>query len=253
MLFFWKKAVSPLFLPLSVSTVFLVLGLVLLWTARRRKAGRLLVSIGTFWLLIFAYSPVPDFLARCLEQRHMPVMELDPAHKVGYVAVLGGGSIEADNLPATARLRPVSAIRLLEGIRLYHGLEDGRLIVSGGTWLGEVGSGPTMAEAAEKLGIPAADLTVCGTPRDTEEEAEAILPIVGEEPFLMVTSAAHMPRAMLLFERLGMHPIPAPVDYSAAGSSRWSPEDLYPSSENLTKADNVIHEYLGILWAYLLR
>lgn len=253
MLFFLKKAVSPLFLPLSVSLLFLLLGLALLWMGRRQKAGRLLVSIGTLWLLIFAYPPVPEFLAGWLEQRYAPVLELDHLPKVGYVAVLGGGNIEAPDLPATGRLRPVSAIRLLEGMRLYRGFPDCRLIVSGGGWRGEAGSGVTMAEAAGTLGIPAADLIVCDTPRDTEEEAEAILEIVAHDPFLLVTSAAHMPRAMFLFKRLGMHPIAAPVDYTAAGGAFRSPANLYPGSENLEAAHSAIHEYLGLLWVRLLK
>ena len=37
--------------------------------------------------------------------------------------------------------------------------------------------------------------------------------IVGKDKFILVTSASHMLRAMALFRKQGMEPIPAPTDY----------------------------------------
>lgn len=40
-------------------------------------------------------------------------------------------------------------------------------------------------------------------PKDTEEEAAAVKQAIGDAPFLLVTSASHLPRAMIFFSRKG--------------------------------------------------
>ena len=37
--------------------------------------------------------------------------------------------------------------------------------------------------------------------------------MIGREKFILVTSAAHMPRSMALFRKRGLQPIPAPADF----------------------------------------
>jgi uncharacterized SAM-binding protein YcdF (DUF218 family) len=38
---------------------------------------------------------------------------------------------------------------------------------------------------------------------------------IGDAPFLLVTSASHLPRAMIFFQR-GLHPLPAPANQMAS-------------------------------------
>jgi len=76
--------------------------------------------------------------------------------------------------------------------------------------------------------------------------------IVGKDKFILVTSAAHMPRAMGLFRKQGMEPIPAPTDYMAGereGGLRLGM--FFPSAGSLEKAGSAIHEYLGMVWGKL--
>jgi len=75
---------------------------------------------------------------------------------------------------------------------------------------------------------------------------------VGKDKFILVTSAAHMPRAMGLFRKQGMEPIPAPTDYMAGereGGLRLGM--FFPSAGSLEKAGSAIHEYLGMVWGKL--
>jgi uncharacterized SAM-binding protein YcdF (DUF218 family) len=64
-------------------------------------------------------------------------------------------------------------------------------------------------------------------------------------PFLMVTSAYHMPRAMRLMERKGAHPIPAPTGQRVNESARAGWRSLLPTADGLRKTDRALHEYLG--------
>jgi uncharacterized SAM-binding protein YcdF (DUF218 family) len=87
--------------------------------------------------------------------------------------------------------------------------------------------------------------------KDTKDEARLIKNIVGNDRFVLVTSASHMPRSMALFKKLGMQPIPAPTDYWVKERQGISPAMFFPSSNGLRKAERAFYEYLGLAWANL--
>ena len=84
---------------------------------------------------------------------------------------------------------------------------------------------------------------------DTKDHAIYVKEIVGKDRFILVTSASHMPRAMALFRKHGMEPVPAPTDYMVKVRG-WGlrPMMFFPSAGSLEKAGRAIHEYLGIIW-----
>ena len=86
--------------------------------------------------------------------------------------------------------------------------------------------------------------------RDTADEAAAVRRMVGRDRFLLVTSAWHMARAMLIFEKAGLKPTPAPTGHLVkTGQGERSPGFYFPRTDNLRKSEIAVHEYLGILWA----
>jgi uncharacterized SAM-binding protein YcdF (DUF218 family) len=63
--------------------------------------------------------------------------------------------------------------------------------------------GRSRARVAESLGVPRSEIIVLDKPKDTEEEAAAVKQAIGDAPFLLVTSASHLPRAMIFFAMPG--------------------------------------------------
>jgi uncharacterized SAM-binding protein YcdF (DUF218 family) len=170
---------------------------------------------------------------------------------VKYVVVLGGGHRGIPELPATSQVSESTMLRLIEGVRLYRQSPGSRLMLSGGSYWSESSSAVLMADIARDIGVPEEDIVVESRSLDTKDEAVLVQPLVGTEPFFLVTSAAHMHRSMALFQKAGMHPIAAPVGfYSLVGPQR-NPFFFMPSTANLEKADNAIHEYLGMVLASL--
>lgn len=53
------------------------------------------------------------------------------------------------------------------------------------------------ARVAQSLGVPREQIITPDLPKDTEEEAAAVKQAIGDAPFLLVTSASHLPRAMI--------------------------------------------------------
>ena len=104
---------------------------------------------------------------------------------------------------------------------------------------------------AESLGVPRASIITLDSPKDTEEEAAAVKQAIGDVPFLLVTSASHLPRAMIFFEKLGLHPLPAPANQMAIDAPLNPWERAIPSPMWLMHSDRVGYETLGRLWQWL--
>lgn len=251
-MFLFKKIVGPLFFPVSVCIEILLLGLVLLWFTKRQRAGKILVSIGTVLLLALSYGGVSDMLLRPLEYRYPPLLSTgDELRDVKWVVVLGAGHHSDPRLPVTSQLSETAITRLAEGIRIHRMLPESKLLLSGSGVFDPVSNARLMADLAVSLGVGRERIVVEEKSRDTEEEADLIKGLVGNERFVLVTSASHMPRSMAIFKAAGTRPIPAPTGHRVKERQGISPAMFFPFADNLKKAERAFYEYLGILWAKL--
>jgi uncharacterized SAM-binding protein YcdF (DUF218 family) len=248
-----KRLVAPLVLPMPFGLILILVGLILLWFTRRQKVGKLLVTLGTLIYVVLSCGPLSDAVVGRLETEYTSITDSQTLldKDVKWIVVLGGGYTADPVLPVTSQLAPATLGRLVEGIRLYRQFPGSKLILSGGTSVGyKVTVAEAMAGAAEALGVPSGDLVLESESLNTEDEANLIGPMVGQDSFILVTSASHMPRAMALFKKRTMDPVPAPADYLIKqGPPRSFPWDLYPDSDRLARADRAMHEYIGMVWA----
>jgi uncharacterized SAM-binding protein YcdF (DUF218 family) len=247
-MFFLKKIFSRFFFPLPLSLEFLLVGLLLLWFTRRQRAGKALVTFGVVLLVGLSNSFTSNALLRPLEHRYPPLIIVHAgagAPFVKYIAVLGGFANDDPDVPITSHISPDLMARLIEGVFLQREVSGSKLILSG-----DNDSAEGMAKMAEALGVRAEDILRLSEPRDTEEESQQIAPIVGPQPFILVTSASHMPRAMGFFRKRGLQPIAAPTDYLAP-RYRGESNDLFPDGYNLFKSQVAFYEYLGLAWETL--
>jgi uncharacterized SAM-binding protein YcdF (DUF218 family) len=252
-----KKIISAFLLPLPVFLILLTVGVCLLWFTRRQRAGKILCSAGLLALGLFSYDAVSDLLLAPLEDDFPPLLVADhpapgdaAARQARWIVVLGGGYSVAPSLPATSELNVVTLARLVEAVRLKNQIPAAKLVVSGG-----YGVGATMADvftdAAVSLGVPRGDVVAERRTFDTADEARFIHEIVRDAPFILVTSASHLPRAVALFRKQGMSPLPAAADYGSLDDPGLSPYSFVPSPSALTKLERASHEYLGLLWGKL--
>jgi uncharacterized SAM-binding protein YcdF (DUF218 family) len=123
---------------------------------------------------------------------------------------------------------------------------DSKLIFTGYEGKTDVATARMSADLAIALGVKEENIIINGKPKDTKEEAEFTKVLLGSEPFVLVTSATHMPRSMRLFKSLGLNPIPAPTDFHKKDFNGYLQAPEISSLENSRIA---MHEYIGILWA----
>ncbi len=251
-LFWFKKMAAQAATPFDAAVVLLGLGVVLLFIPRR-KSGPWLVLSGAVVLFFFSMPAVADFLARPLEEdwstlnpRHMPA-------GLGAVVVLGGGSLDGVDLTPATRLGEGSLKRTLEGVRLWRARPKAKLVFASGSWIeGQTPVAELMAQVAMNLGVDAAQVVVETRSRDTFEnaaEVKRLLDLYGLDLFVLVTSARHMKRALAVFGRRGLKPIPAPTDFRLAPPGQefgW-----WPSLGALVSCHHSLYEYLGYAWYWI--
>jgi uncharacterized SAM-binding protein YcdF (DUF218 family) len=171
---------------------------------------------------------------------------------VKFIIVLGGGFVPDASRPAESRLDDGSIARLVEGARASRLLHCCKLILSGGP--AERGVPPmaqSMALLAQELGVDRSDMILDEDSPDTEDEARHIAPIVREQPFILVTEASHMPRALALFRKQGTNPIADPVDFRTSRGQPLTSQGLFPDAGGLSASERAVYEYLGLAWAKL--
>lgn len=249
MLFTLKKAIGGLLLPLPLLLLIMASGLFLLWFSRWQKTGKIILSSAWLILLSISLQPVADGLLAPVENRYATWQE---GQKVEYVVVLGGGYTWNPQWAPASNMIGNSLPRLAEGIRLWRDNPGAKMIFTGAAAQNNpVSSAEVTARVAESLGVPRSEIITLDRPRDTSQEAIEVAKVVGSRPFLLVTSASHLPRAMLFFQQQGLHPLPAPANQLAIASPLNAWERAIPSSLWLGHSERAIYESLGRLWQKL--
>jgi len=229
MLFTLKKILSSLLMPMSIGLIILFIGLYFLYRNKLAKA-KLFLSVGVIWITIMSYAPFSNTFISGVENRYQRV-DIFPSN-VKHILLLGGDK-EA---------------RAWEALRLYNLIDDAKIITSGYAGVSTKAGAINTAKFLEEAGVNKKDLIIHIKPKDTKEEVLAMKEAFGENPFFLVTSAYHMPRAMALFEKEGLHPIAAPIDYKILG---YDETYSIPSGFALHRTEVAWHEYMGLLWSTL--
>jgi len=244
-LFYLKKTVTFFIEPFGFALTLALIGLYLLNRGRYRSSKLLLtISIGS--LLLFSYPPFANFLVTNLEDRYH---KYEHTNNIKYIHVLGVGHTTDPSQPLSSQMSNAGLKRDIEGIILHRHIKNSKIIFTGYEGFTDTPSSTMNSRLAISLGVEVEDIIQNPKPKDTKEEAIFTKSIVGDRPFILVTSATHMPRAMMIFQNLGMHPIPAPTDF--VKSKGYDPLSA-PNIVALYRSNRAIHEYMGILWRGLV-
>ena len=229
----------------------LLLMLASLWLGRRRpRAARRVLLAATLLLVLLGARPLPDALLGWLEaQTPEPAPDADLRSYAGLVVL--GGAMEPGRISAqhTQPLLNGSAERMTMAYALWRRNPALQIVFTGGEgeWLG---SGPSEAARAEgffaSMGVPAAKLTLESRSQNTYENARFTRELPGldaQKPWLLVTSAWHMPRALAVFQKAGWNVQPYPVDYRGGANTPWS---QYSLRESVDQWETGLHELIGI-------
>jgi uncharacterized SAM-binding protein YcdF (DUF218 family) len=238
-----------------LNTVLLLLCLSLFWGHRHPARARKLMAAALLLLVLVGFKTLPDALLGPLENQNPEwAADADLSHFTGIIIL--GGALESGRF-SQYRQQPLlnaSAERMTMAVALWRRNPQLRLVFTGGE--GELfGSGPSEAERAlsffDSMGVPRSALTIESRSQNTYENAvfTRSLPGLGpQRPWLLLTSAWHMPRSLATFKKAGWNVAPYPVDFRTAGMTPLSNFNL---GEGAERWELLLHEWIGIV-AYRL-
>ena len=244
----FSRWLDPLLLTLlAIGAGLLVWGRLAPPADRRAKIALGLAALGWAGLWLASTPVLVYALIGALElPPGDPLVEMGPPDAEAAIVVLGAG-MKADprpGVPLRECLNDAGMGRVLGGARLYAAHPKAFVILSGGPAIQAAAS----LDLALHEGVPRDKIEVEPTSRNTRENASESLAIVKRHPpsrLVVVTSALHMHRALADFRRLGVAPIPAPVDY--LGRTEHGVRPWFPDAVALGHFYRALHEVLGAL------
>lgn len=238
------EILKTLLMPSGFAVLLFAIAVVLLLLRRwRRTMIALLVASGTIFT-VFSSGPVASLLLGTLEYRYPYLKDPSRYPQADTIVVLTGYAAGNHLMPLSSQVNSSSAYRLLEARHLHLACPQCKIIISG------YETSPSIMKALlTELGIPAADILLDEHSPHTDASASNLRALLGNRPFFLVTSAGHMPRAMGVFTKQGLHPIPAPTDFSLPQNPWIAP--ISPNPQHLYYSDLAINEYAGLAWYYL--
>jgi len=232
--------------PLNWVLGLLVIGLV---SRRARPAiARHAVRAAVFLFVTIGVTFAPLTLLRWLEDAHPPTTA--PIESFHGLVVLGG-STEAGNKMLERGQVPLneSVERLTEALRLMRHHPQLVVVYTGfSNALNPTGASEAAVAARffTEQGTDVSRVIYEDRARNTHENAAFTmqLPQVDHRrPWLLMTSASHMPRSLAVFRKLGWNVEPYSVDYkTSASTSYWS----YSIVGGALQWQAVLHELLGL-------
>ncbi|MFD0987121.1 YdcF family protein [Methyloligella solikamskensis] len=254
MFFYLAKLLWFFLQPSCLIAFLLLLGTVMVWTYWARW-GRRIVALAAFLLLVVGLSPLGNWLVLPLEDR-FPRTDLEEGPAPTGFIVLGGAEQRYIGEGRDAPTLNEAGDRIVEAGMLAHRFPDSLVAISGGdagmlypSGSEALGTATILAE----LGISQDRLVLEDQSRDTYENAKLTKAelekreLLGpDDRWVLITSAAHMPRAMGCFRQAGFDVEPWPVDYRTRGpEDAWRPFDKV--SEGLRRVDMATREWVGLL------
>lgn len=241
--------------PLNLALFLLGLGIVF-YLFRIRRFALLLILLGALWLGAWSLPITSIKVGSFLEEQYA-VSSVDELPNADAIVVLGGNTGGNRRNWFAAEIDSGSAHRRVDTAKaLYQAGKAPKIIVSGGANEGDISEARGMEFALRNLGVPADAIIREDFSRTTRENAlftQRTMASHQIHSLLVVTSALHMPRAMGVFNHLGISAVAAPNPPQIVlpkDDPDFNP--FLPNLRALAASRSIIKEYLGY-WVYRFR
>jgi uncharacterized SAM-binding protein YcdF (DUF218 family) len=257
MTFYASKVLGFLTQPSTLMWVLLVVGLVRARRPASQRSGLRMAAAAAALMALCGLTPVSTWFKAPLEERFPRIEVTAGSGAYAGIIVLGGGEDGRASVLRHQLHINESGERITEGAVLAFRLPQARLIFTGGAAavLNDNTPGAQSVGAFwREIGIAGERITLEDRSRNTYENAiytyEILKPKAGER-FLLVTSAAHMPRAMGVFRKAGFDVVAYPADYHTNFPA--DAIDTFGSiPAGLKRFDESMKEWVGLVAYWLM-
>lgn len=246
MFFTASKILAFFAAPSNILVSLAIVGMLLLFT-RWARFGRVLAFVALVLIAVLGMLPVGYWLMGGLENR-FPQWNASQGAPTGFIIL--GGAVD----PELSRDRGSTALglgaeRLTVVAKLAREFPSAKFIYSSGSavLLGGPAEADSVLPLFESFGIDRSRIILENKSRNTAENAAFSKAIANPKPgerWVVITSAAHMPRAMGVFRAAGFNVEAYPVDWR---TQRTGGPAIKWFVRGLADIDDAAHEYIGLL------
>ena len=260
-MYYLNKIVGFLISPIGIAIAGGILALICARLKRVRLA-KWIGGITVVWLWLWMTPVMTRFVGAPLEREFLVdgrVSAVESFPEADAIVVLGGSMGSDTNFSGYAEMW-TSADRVWQAARLWKAGKAPRIIATGD------GARESTLGLLKDFGVDEKCVEFLGA-RNTEEEARVVGEVVfnaekqrgreAESKILLVTSAWHMKRARLMFEKYakGVEVVCSPADFemSMAAKRMCGLKDVLPDYNAFMLNSVVFHEWVGIVGYGVLR
>lgn len=239
--------ILPIFLlPIMLTIIVILIGLF------KNKKKIIYIAIGVLYIISMPIFSNNFFKIIEGDEYKKP---LDLINSADAIVVLSG-ILAINEIGDSTYIEWGDPDRFYGGIDLFKAGKAQKLVFTGGKipWnKSRKTEGVVLKEYAIRNGIPSNKIFVTKDVENTADEAMAVKELMGSnKKIILITSAYHMYRAKMIFEKQGIKVIAYKVDYQVNRNSQITIIDFLPSAGSLGMVESGIRELLGRLY-YLLK
>lgn len=243
-MFILLKILLFLFRPLIWIIILLIIALLTKNPARRKS-----FFITSFLLLLFFTNPF--IIHQLITAYEIKPVQLSSSAKFN-AGILLGGMVSYNRYDEQGYFNP-AADRFIQTALLYKTGHINNIIVAAGNGYltkNNFREADFIKQRLMELGIPAENIFTDTSSRNTLENARYSKKIIDsfqiQGPFLLISSAMHLPRAQQVFKKAGINAALYPCDFASKRIRNNFFEDfILPSSLALNDWDSFIKEIVG--------
>jgi len=244
---------TNLVVPLNLCIALVLIGAIF-FVFRHRKTGALIAAAGICWALFWSLPASTLWAGGRLEQLYPyhPPSQLPPTQAI---VVLGGNTANNRHNWFRPYDKNTALSRVETAAALYEAKRAPIIVLSGAALEGRLSEAEVMARTLREQGIPEQALILETASTNTHENGvftAAKLEEMGIDRILLVTSALHMPRAMGVFQKLGITAVAAPSRPQILVPRNPQFSFWLPDLRTFEASRSIIKEYVGLL-VYWLR
>lgn len=245
-MFILLKILLFLFRPL----IWIVILFLIAAITKNEKRKKWSFRLGLIFLIVFTN---PFIIRKCLELYEVQPTQLAATSKYNAGILLGG--MVSYNKYDNAGYFNDADDRFIQTALLYKKGNISNIIVAAGNgYITENNFSEALfiKQRLMELGVPAGNIYTDTSSRNTLENAQYSKRIIDSlrinGPYLLISSAMHLPRARLVFKKAGFNADLYPCDYiSKHTGNNFFTDYLLPFSPAFNQWDNLIKEIIGMI------
>ena len=247
MYFYLSKILAP-FLKLTNILILLIILIIFFRKNFSRKFFKLCANFAILLFLLIGVLPIGNFGLKYLENNYINQQEISNAENI--IVLAGSEDIQSTKVTKKLNLNSGSE-RLIASVKLANEFKNAKIFFLGGDGnliKNSIDEAFVARKFYKDVNFDTNRINFVSNTRNTYENLKEFKKIGNNNKNVLITSAFHMKRSLLIAKKLNIELIPYGVDYKSVDNfSIINFYQRFSVTKNLSSFDTFFREMLGIL------